>query len=104
MFNKKKGVESDYKKCNPIEVTINPGEMLFLPATTLHHVFSIDMSISVNIDFHTSATSLKGLTGIKHGMPLKNSYYNVISFLGLVCKVPSRFLFPLYQSYLNYVS
>ncbi len=93
-----------YIKTNPIEVILHPGDVLYLPPGTLHMVRSMDTSISFNIDFHTSSSSLKGLVAIFNGMPITNVYYNFLCTLGLVCKVPEQIIFPLYKSYLNYIS
>lgn len=93
-----------YAKANPIEVIVNPGDILYLPPGTLHMVRSLDPSISFNIDFHTASSSLKGFASIIRGMPIKNGYYNLLCTLGLLCKVPERIIFPFYKSYLNYIS
>lgn len=93
-----------YKDCHPVTIVVNPGDILFMPAGTLHHVRSLDESISFNIDFHTTKTSLNGVFAIARGMPVRNFYYNFLSSLGLILKIPSRIIFPFYKSYLNYVS
>jgi hypothetical protein len=93
-----------YRKARPIEVIVNPGDILYLPPGTLHHVRSLDTSISFNIDWHTKRSSLKGLAAIFRGMPAQNVYYNFLSAAGLVFNIPSQIVFPFYKSYLNYVS
>lgn len=93
-----------YKMANPIEVIVNPGDILYMPPGTLHHVRSLDMSISFNIDWHTKKSSLNGLAAIFRGMPAKNVYYNFLIAMGLVFKISPRIIFPFYKSYLNYVS
>lgn len=86
------------------EVVIGPGDILFIPSGTLHQVHGLSYSISFNIDWHTPATAMTGvLSGLK-GAPRKNVYYNMLSLMGVGLKVPSKFIFPYYKSYLNYVS
>ncbi|MFN6562988.1 MAG: cupin-like domain-containing protein [Nostoc sp. ChiSLP01] len=94
----------DYKNARPITFIVNPGEILYMPPGTLHHVRSLDMSISFNIDWHTQKSSLTALAAIQKGMPVQNVYYNWLLTMGLVFKVPPQIIFKLYKSYLNYVS
>ncbi|WP_445634033.1 JmjC domain-containing protein [Nostoc sp. DSM 114161] len=94
----------DYKSARPITFIVNPGEILYMPPGTLHHVRSLDMSISFNIDWHTQKSSLTALAAIKKGMPVQNLYYNWLLTMGLVFKVPPQIIFKFYKSYLNYVS
>jgi len=93
-----------YKKANPIEAIVNPGDVLYMPPGTLHHVRSLDMSISFNIDWHTVRSSINGVLAVFRGMPTQNVYYNFLIALGLTCKIHPRFIFPFYKPYLNYVS
>lgn len=85
-------------------VDVGPGDVLFMPSGTLHAVRSLSSSISFNIDWHTPETALRGLLAAKVGMPRQNLRYNFAAFLGVACKVPEALVFPLYRSYLNYVS
>ncbi|MBW4677257.1 MAG: cupin-like domain-containing protein [Desmonostoc geniculatum HA4340-LM1] len=94
----------EYKNANPITFIVNPGDILYMPPGTLHHVRSLDMSISFNVDWHTSKSSLKALAAITKGMPIQNLYYNFLLTLGLVFKVPPQIIFKFYKTYLNYVS
>ncbi|MBW4506980.1 MAG: cupin-like domain-containing protein [Scytonematopsis contorta HA4267-MV1] len=94
----------EYKNAKPIKFIVNPGDILYMPPGTLHHVRSFDMSISFNIDWHTPKSSLNGLAAIAKGMPIQNSYYNLLLAMGLVLKVPPQIIFKFYKSYLNYVS
>lgn len=94
----------DYKNARPITFIVNPGEILYMPPGTLHHVRSLDMSISFNIDWHTQKSSLTALAAVKKGMPVQNVYYNWLLTMGLVFKVPPQIIFKFYKSYLNYVS
>jgi hypothetical protein len=88
----------------PIEVVLEPGEILYMPPGTLHHVINLTTSISFNIDWHTPGSALRGVTSVGRGAPVTNGYYNLLCFLGVGLRVPSRLLFPLYRSYLSYVS
>ncbi|MDZ8184110.1 MAG: cupin-like domain-containing protein [Nostoc sp. ChiSLP02] len=94
----------EYKKARPIKFIVNPGEILYMPPGTLHHVRSLDMSISFNIDWHTHKSSLTALAAVKKGMPVQNLYYNFLLTLGLAFKIPPQIIFNFYKSYLNYVS
>jgi hypothetical protein len=93
-----------YVAAQPIEVVVNPGDVLYMPPGTLHMVRSLDASISFNIDFHTPMSSLTGFLSGFRGMPMKNVFYNFLCVLGLILKIPSERLFPFYKSYLNYIS
>ena len=100
----------DYQKFSNMQqikmeqIIVNPGDMLYMPPGMLHAVRGLEESISFNIDFHTNKSVSIALTKIFFGMPKKNWYYNLICALGLILKMPSRYLFPFYKSYLNYVS
>ncbi|WP_373526931.1 cupin-like domain-containing protein [Nostoc sp.] len=93
-----------YKNARPIKVIVHPGDILYMPPGTLHHVRSLDMSISFNVDWHTSKSSFNGIAASFKGMPVKNVYYNLLLALGLIFKVPPQVVFRFYKSYLNYVS
>lgn len=88
----------------PVTVVLEPGEMLYMPPGTLHHVRNLSMTISFNIDWHTPGSALSGLASVLQGAPLKNGYYNALSFAGVGMGIPSRYVFPFYKSYLTYVS
>lgn len=94
----------DYENARPIRFIVNPGDILYMPPGTLHHVRSLDPSISFNIDWHTQKSSLTALGAITKGMPVQNLYYNLLLTMGLLFKVPPQIIFKFYKSYLNYVS
>lgn len=93
-----------YRKANPVEVIVEPGDVLYMPPGMLHHVRSVDCALSFNVDWHTKDSAVRGVLAIMRGMPAKNLYYNSILMLGLWTGLSSRRLLPFYQSYLNYVS
>lgn len=92
------------KNADIMEVIVGPGDILFIPSGTLHQVHGLSHSISFNIDWHTAKSATKGIMTLFEGAPKKNVYYNFLAFLGLSLKVPSKYIFPYYKSYLNYVS
>jgi len=92
------------KDIQPTEAIIGPGDILFMPSGTLHQVHGLSFSISFNIDWHTSESAFKGMKSFFKGAPRKNAYYNFLTFMGVACKVPPKYIFPYYKSYLNYVS
>ena len=92
------------KAITPVETILEPGQTLYIPPGTLHQVHGLSYSISFNIDWHTAQTAREGMMTVFCGAPLKNGYYNLLSYLGVGLKIPSRLLFPYYKSYLNYVS
>ncbi|MEH1820703.1 MAG: cupin-like domain-containing protein [Nostoc sp.] len=94
----------EYRNAKPIKFIVNPGDIVYMPPGTLHHVRSLDMSISFNIDWHTQKSSLRALAAMTKGMPVQNCYYNFLLTMGLVLKVPPQIIFKFYKSYLNYVS
>ncbi|MFW6012138.1 MAG: cupin-like domain-containing protein [bacterium] len=93
-----------FRDAQVIEAVVGPGEILYMPPGTLHHVRSLDPAISFNIDWQTPRSALRGVAALTRGMPLKNVYYNSVAALGLWTRLPSKVLFPLYKSYLDYVS
>jgi hypothetical protein len=92
------------KKVRAMEVIVGPGDILYMPAGMLHQVHGLSQSISFNIDWHTGASAAKGMMTWLKGAPKQNVYYNFLSFLGLGLGIPSRYIFPFYKSYLNYIS
>ncbi len=93
-----------YREAGAAEVLVEPGDGLYFPPGTLHHVRSLDWALSFNVDWHTKDSALNGVMAAMRGMPLKNVYYNAVVALGLWCSIPSRRVFPYYRSYLNYIS
>ncbi|MCX7899776.1 MAG: cupin-like domain-containing protein, partial [Methylocystis sp.] len=77
---------------------------LYMPPGTLHHVRSLEASLSFNVDWHTKRSALHGIAAALRGMPLKNVYYNALVAFGLYTGTPVRRVFPYYKSYLSYVS
>lgn len=47
-----------YRKSHPMTTILEPGDVLFIPATWLHSVQSLEPSISINIFFRTQPNSL----------------------------------------------
>jgi hypothetical protein len=93
-----------YRSATPAEVVVGPGDVLYIPPGTLHHVRGLDCALSFNVDWHTKDSALAGLNAARRGMPWKNVYYNAIIAFGLWSGVSARALLPCYRSYLNYVS
>jgi ribosomal protein L16 Arg81 hydroxylase len=93
-----------FRNAKPVEVIVQPGDGLYMPPGTLHHVRSLDCALSFNVDWHTKDSVLRGLLGVVQGMPLKNVYYNVIMAGGIWLSIPRQKIFPFYRSYLNYIS
>lgn len=92
------------KGLEPMEVILEPGDILYIPSGMLHQVHGLSLSISFNIDWHTTASAWKGvLSGFK-GAPRQNIYYNSLCLAGLSCGIPAKYIFPFYKSYLNYLS
>ncbi len=92
------------KNLNIKEAVLEPGDILYMPSGMLHQVHGLSQSISFNIDWHTPKSAKKGVGTLWKGAPLKNVYYNALVYAGLQLKVPEKSIFPLYKSYLNYIS
>ncbi|OED37101.1 hypothetical protein AB832_05275 [Flavobacteriaceae bacterium (ex Bugula neritina AB1)] len=92
------------KRIKKMEVILEPGDILYMPSGMLHQVHGLSHSISFNIDWHTPKTARNGVATLLKGAPLKNVYYNTLLCLGLSLNIPAKRIFPLYKSYLNYVS
>jgi Cupin-like domain len=93
-----------FEKVQPQEALLGPGDVLYMPPGTLHHVRGLDMTISFNIDWHTRRSAYSGMAGVLRGMPWKNFYYNAVAAFGLTTGISSKTLYPLYRSYLDYIS
>ncbi|HMK90594.1 MAG TPA: cupin-like domain-containing protein [Methylocystis sp.] len=93
-----------YREARPAEVVVEPGDCLYFPPGTLHHVRSLDAALSFNIDWHTKDSAADGVLAGLRGMPLRNVYYNAVIALGLWTGVSVETLYPYYRSYLTYVS
>lgn len=94
----------EYKQATPVAITVNAGDILYMPPGALHHVRSLSTSISFNIDFHTKRSVLDALTKVDKDMPKEVVFYNAISALAVVSSVPEAITFPLYRPYLSYIS
>lgn len=95
---------SNKEKIHISKVVVEAGDLLYLPPGTLHHVVSVEASVSFNVDFHTKISVAKAIFSYFNKIPMDSMYYNILVFLGLICKVPSNVIFKFYKSYLNYVS
>jgi hypothetical protein len=93
-----------FREAQVRECTVEPGDMLYMPPGMLHHVRSLDCTMSFNVDWHTRDSAVRGILALRQGMPLKNVYYNAVIALGLCAGVSVKRVFPWYRSYLNYVS
>lgn len=88
----------------PLVVGLFPGEVLYIPSGTLHHVTNITAAVSFNIDWHTVDSARAGVASVFRGAPYKNGYYNMLTYIGLRLGVPAKLVLPLYRSYLTYIS
>jgi len=93
-----------YMEARPMACVVEPGDMLYMPPGMLHHVRSLDMALSFNVDWHTLGSAIDGILALGQGMPAKNVYYNAVVALGMCAGLPARSILPWYGSYLNYVS
>ena len=93
-----------YREAKIQECIVEPGDMLYMPAGMLHHVRSLDCSMSFNVDWHTCNSAIRGVLALKQGMPVKNVYYNAVIALGQSIGLSATQVLPWYRSYLNYVS
>ncbi|NRB47203.1 MAG: cupin-like domain-containing protein [Saprospiraceae bacterium] len=100
----------DYKRfplakgIEPLEVILEPGDILYIPSGMLHQVHGLSLSISFNIDWHTTSSAWKGVMSWFKGAPKQNIYYNSLCLAGVGGGIPAKYIFPYYKSYLNYVS
>lgn len=92
------------ERLTQVAVELEPGDVLYMPSGTLHHVTNLSPSVSFNIDWHTPDSARDGVASVARGAPWKNGYYNLLSLLGVGLGVPPKLVFPLYKSYLTYVS
>ncbi|MEU5849329.1 cupin-like domain-containing protein [Saccharopolyspora shandongensis] len=83
---------------------VEAGDLFYMPPGTLHKVTSLTASVSFNIDWHDRLSSRRGLTAVRHGMPLQNLRYNLLFALGLWARIPHRVLMPALKSYFTYIS
>ncbi|MBL3657522.1 cupin-like domain-containing protein [Fulvivirga sediminis] len=94
-----------FKEVAPIKFHVGPGDILFMPAGTLHQVRGLTNSISFNIDWHTKQTVRKGIaTALRKRAPRPNIMYNMLIASGLYLNIPSRFIFPYYKPYFSFIA
>lgn len=93
-----------FGQTTPASITVEPGDMLFMPSGTLHEVVTLTPSVSFNVDWHTKRTALTGVLSGLRGAPGGNVYYNALIALGVALHVPETLIFPFYKSYLSYIS
>ncbi|WP_237276455.1 cupin-like domain-containing protein [Tenacibaculum ovolyticum] len=109
-WSKIDAIKPDYSKfpeaskLNIQEVIVESGDILYMPPGMLHQVHGLSFSISFNIDWHTSKSAVSGVFSKFKGAPWKNIYYNWLVFMGVTFRIPSKYIFPYYKSYLNYIS
>jgi cupin-like protein len=84
-------------------LTLQPGDVLYVPPGMLHHVRSIGISMAFNIDYHTVRSATAALFKSFGRAPAENLVYIFASLGGLTGIKPSR-CFEIYSPYLNYVS
>lgn len=94
----------DFKNVKVEQVEVNSGDIFYMPPGTMHHVRSLEDSISFNVDFHTFDSVLRAFCSVFKGMPKENHYYNYLSLKALLLKPKNDRLFNKYKSYLNYIS
>lgn len=90
-----------FKNAKPSEVTLLPGDALYMPPFTLHHVRSIDLCMSMNIDWHTKKSVMAAIFKLFKRKRYSRVSYNLVCMLGVVFKIPSKFLHPIYKYYLR---
>jgi hypothetical protein len=90
-----------YRNAQAQTVVVEAGDMLYMPPGMLHHVRSLECSISFNVDWHTRTSALAGVAAITQGMPLANVYYNSVIALGQLARLAPQTILPLYRSYLK---
>lgn len=89
-----------FRRAHPSEGIVSPGDVLYMPPFTLHHVRGLDSCISMNIDWHTKSSVLGWLSKLGTGMHWSRAAYNMIYFAGIRLGVPPSVLYPLYRYYL----
>ncbi|WP_370631452.1 cupin-like domain-containing protein [Methylosinus sp. Sm6] len=93
-----------FRDARRAEVVVEAGDLLYMPPGVLHHVRSLDCSLSFNVDWHTRSSVARGVAAVLRGMPAKNVYYNLLIALGLWGGAPMRHVLPYYKPYLSYIS
>ncbi|GMH40346.1 hypothetical protein BSKO_08250 [Bryopsis sp. KO-2023] len=77
-----------------VDVNLNPGDSLFIPALWFHNVLSEDFSVSINIFFHYADRSLhdrKDLYGNREPLPVQEAEKLVEQALGKMKGLPTSF-------------
>jgi len=90
-----------FKNVQPQQAYLSPGDVLYLPPYTLHQVKSIDACLSVKLDWHTAKSIVVSFKNLYHGISAADAYYNFIFSLGILFKIPARFLYPQYKKSLS---
>jgi ribosomal protein L16 Arg81 hydroxylase len=90
-----------FKKATPTEITLLPGDVLYMPPFTLHQVRSIDLCMSMNMDWHTKESVFLWITKLHKRMRFSRIYYNLVYMFGIIFGIPARYLYPIYSAYLR---
>jgi hypothetical protein len=81
-------------------VTLEAGDILYMPPRTPHQVVSETLGISLNLDWHDRRSVLSSLTGPLRGMPWADVFTNLRTFIGMYLGLPVSVMFPGNGSYL----
>jgi hypothetical protein len=93
-----------FRNARVFECVLQAGDLLYMPPGTLHQVSSLTASVSFNMDWHDKVSAIRGIAAIRQGMPVRNLQYNSAFALGVTTGLPARWLMPLLNSYLYYIS
>jgi hypothetical protein len=67
-------------KTRPLEATLSPGDMLFIPAGWAHQAISLSLSISLTFNFVNSANFMSFLLALSRDLPIWTKKINSDSF------------------------
>lgn len=93
-----------YGNTQSLAVLVEAGDMFYMPPGTIHHVRSLEDSISFNVDFHTQKSCIHSFKGVFKGMPVENLKFNLLCLRSLYLGDANGDLFQRYSKYLNYIS
>lgn len=88
-----------FNQAEPQQIILEPGDVLYMPPYTMHHVTSLTNCISMNIDWHTKESVAAALIHSLKNKKFKIFWLNILCMLGLIFNIKSKYIYPLYKHY-----
>ena len=88
-----------FARAHAHEVVLEPGDALYMPPFTLHHVQNLTQSLSCNIDWHTGVSINNAILYQQKHKKYSWMKYNLLCKIGISMGISAKYLYPLYKGY-----